>query len=168
MIFSTLTKAYVTMTAELHAAWEGFAAGKAFIGRNHWIGLNVPLLEDTTELATLAGTPGDASTLGPVTLVITPGSTELSCTVTVPTAPTGWTVASVVCVCVLDNDWSTLTAYSDLKWTEVTDEEDPYVCLLENLTPSVLYAVRAFIKWTDPNGDTRYSVSLADEDTPTA
>lgn len=168
MIFATLTKAYVTMTAQLRAAWEGFASGKAFIGRNHWIGLNVALLEDEVALTDLAGTPGDASTLGAVSMTVTPGANQLTVAITEPALPTGWTIAKAVAVCVLDGDWSTLTSYADLKWTETEDATSPYECVLAGLTASVLYAVRAFLVWTDPNGDTRYSVSLADTGTPTA
>ncbi len=167
-IFKTLTKAYITQTTELRAAWETYAAGKAFIGRNRWIGLNVPLLKGDVAGTDMAGTPGDASTLGPVSAVITPGVGELSCAIVEPTTPTGWTLTSMVAVCVLDKDWSTDISYADLKWTEITDESTPYVCILTGLTSSVLYQVRMFIKWLAPDGSTRYSVSLADEDTPTA
>jgi len=168
VLFQSLTKAYVTMTTELRAAWETFASGKSFIGRNHYIGVNVPLMKGEVDAAALAGTPGDASTLGPVSMVITPGDTELSCAIVAPTAPTGWTLTGIAAACVKDNDWSTTMTYDKLKWVEAIDLETPYVCLLSGLTNGVLYQVRAFCKWLAPDGTVRYSISLADSDTPAA
>jgi len=165
-LFKTLTKAYVTQTTKLRAAWESFASGKQFIGRNHWIALNIPLLKNDVALTDLAGTPGDASTLGPVGITVTPGVGTLTVAIAEPTLPTGWTISNAVAVCVKDNDWSTVISYDDLKWTETEDASSPYECVLASLD-TVLYQVRAFLEWLAPDGTTRYSVSLASTGTPT-
>ena len=165
-IFINATRAWTVQGSRTRAAWESFSVGKNFLGRNVYIARQVPALKDQVDLAELIGTPGDASTLPPVSLVVVPGVGQLVCTVVTPTPPTGWTVTGVVCYCIKDSDWS--TAGVDVTQTEGEDLETPYEITLDGALATVLYQVAAFIIWEDPKGDARYSASLIDSDTPTA
>ncbi len=105
-IFQNLTRLWTVMNTVTRASWVAWAAGKDFTGRNALVGKNVAPLNDETDCDLYVGTPGDASTIPPVSTVITPGDTELSVAVTEPTEPTGWTIANCTSYCFLDNDFS--------------------------------------------------------------
>lgn len=163
-IFINLTRAWTVQGTETRAAWVSFALGKNFMGRNAMVAKQVPALNDQTDLNEMVGTPGDASTLPPVSIVVTPGAGQLAVTITEPTLPTGWTIAKCVAFAIKDSDWS--TAGVDVSQTEGEDETTPFEVTLTDLS-TVLYQVRAFIVWTAPDGSTRYSAALGDTGTPT-
>ncbi len=165
-IFQNLTIAYVRMGALQRAAWTSFAAGKPFIGRNRYIGLNVPALNGDVVLDDLVFSPGDASTIPPTGVTVTPGVGELVCTVPSPGTPTGWTLTSAICVALKDADWSTSLPISTFLPVEGEDLATPYEVTLTGLS-AVLYWVGAFIKWLAPDGTVRYSASVSASGTPT-
>lgn len=164
-IFSNGTRAWTVQNTETRNAWQSFAVGKNFLGRNSFIGKNVPALNDQTDLVNFVPTPGDASTLPPLTVVATPGSGELVVVVTPPTAPTGWTITKVVAYCVKDDDWSAV-GVPDVKQTEAEAAADPWECDLTGLETE-LYQTFGFVVWLAPDATTRYSASLTHAGTPT-
>lgn len=164
-IFSNLTRAWTRQNTETRASWVSFALGKNFLGRNSFVAKNVPALNDQTDLLLFVGTPGDASTLPPVSIALTPGSGQIVAVVTPPTAPTGWTITKVVAYCVKDADWSA-AAIPDVEQTEAEAASSPWECTLTGLA-TVLYVVVGFVVWVEPGGETRYSAAVLDSDTPT-
>lgn len=164
-IFINLTRAWTRMNTETRAAWESFALGKNFLGRNSYVAKQVPALNDQSDLALYVGTPGDASTLVPLSIALVPGVGEIVATVTPPTVPTGWAIAKVVAYCLKDADWSA-AAVPDVKQTEAEAASTPWECTLSGLD-TVLYQVCGFVVWTAPDASTRYSASLIDSSTPT-
>lgn len=164
-IFINATRWWLANGTKTRAAWIAYAVGKNFQGRNKLIALQVPALKGDVNLNDMVGTPGDASTLAPVSMVITPGVTQLSVAVTAPSAPSGWTITEVVGFVVLDSNWS--TAGIDVKQTEAFDATTPYTLLFTDLTSAALYQVRAWINWLAPDATQRYSASIAGTGTPT-
>ncbi|MGB8273918.1 MAG: hypothetical protein WCF16_01460, partial [Alphaproteobacteria bacterium] len=106
-IFINSTRYFVRMKPITKAAWLSFAVGKNFQARNHLIALQVPALKTSANLVPLVGTPGDASTLMPTSISVVPGAGQLVITVGAPSAPTGWTLTSIVAFAVKDTDWRT-------------------------------------------------------------
>lgn len=145
--------------------WDRFATGQVLTGRNAMISRFVTINRGLSDLLLMAFSPGAKGGLAPLTLVITPGSQQLSCVVTAPTPPSGWTLTAIQAAAIRDQDPATGTLY------EITAGEDvstPYDVVLTGLTASVLYAVGAWTKWAKPDGSIAYGPSILDSDTPTA
>jgi len=166
-IFINLTRVFSLMGTRLKDAWDSQATGKAYIGRNNFIGKNVPDLQGQADLANLVATPGDASTIPPVSMTVTAGAGTLTVAVTTPTAPTGWTLTRVVAVALKDLDYGTVQAYADLTPTEGEDATSPYSIVLSGLTAAQAYRVASFIHWTAPDASLRYSAAIKGTGTPT-
>ena len=164
--FQNLNRMFVTMQTETKAAWNSFATGRAYTGRNKFIGRNVPLIMGDANMNQFEGTPGDASTIPPVSMTVTPGVATLTVDITEPTTPTGWTLTSGQAACFEDFDPTVLQSLADLVWTEDEDLTTPYSIALTGLN-TVLYQAIGFLKWVAPDGTTRYSASLIDTGTPT-
>lgn len=165
--FLNLNRAYATMSAEIRAAWQAFAVGRPLIGRNHWIGLNVAVIAGDANLDDLVGTPGDASTLGPDAMVVTPGANTLTVDITEPTVPAGWTLQAAVATVLQDRDPTTILTFAELLFTEGEDVATPFSIVLAGLTSAVPYQVIGFLRWLHPDGGVRYSSALRDQGTPT-
>lgn len=145
--------------------WNRFATGQVLTGRNAFISRFVRDNRSESDLLSMTFCPGAKGGLAPLTLVITPGSTQLSCVVTAPTPPDGWTLTSIIAAAIRDQDPASGTLY------EITAGEDvssPFDVVLTGLTASVLYAVGAWTKWAKPDGSIAYGPSIQDSDTPTA
>lgn len=163
-LFQNLTRAWTVQNTETRAAWVAFASGKDFTGRNSLIAKNVPAMNDQTDADDFFGTPGDASTIPPLSTAIVPSDGALEVTITPPTVPSGWTVAACTAYCFLDADWS--AASEDVAQVEAVDVTTPFVCDLTGLTNGSEYQVRSFIRWTAPDATTRYSACIAEQATP--
>lgn len=163
-IFYNLSRLWTITLTNTRASWTSFASGKNFQPRNSFIGRNVPALNDDVNLADFIGTPGDASTIPPFSMTVTPGVETLVVAITVPVSPTGWTITKCVAMAVADVNYSTA---NPLIWTtEGEDLTTPYSITLSAWT-NQLYQVRGFIVWLAPDGSTRYSASLSGSGTPT-
>lgn len=147
------------------APWTRFASGQAFTDRNAYQGRYTALLRGETDLLLYEGSPGAKGGLPPTSIVITPGSNQLSVAFTNPAVPTGWTLVSAVATAVLDQDPA---APTDFTITEGEDDVSQATVVLTGLTPSVLYVVTAWLEWLKPDGTTAYGASILDSDTPTA
>ena len=163
-IFRNSNISWIRQSPNVRAAWVASAVGKDFTGRNHYIGKQVPVLNDQTDLDNLVGTPDDASTLAPTSLVLTPGVNEIVATVTPPSIPTGWSITKVHAYAIPDADWSSAVFANAHKEAEAA--AGPWECTIA-LFAIVLHQVRGYIEWLAPDGTTRWSTSLADSNTPT-
>jgi len=164
-IFSNCGAAWLQQGTYTRLAWEAYAIGKNFLGRNAFIARQVPALQGIVNLDDYVGTPGDASTLAPVSMVVTPGATNLACAVTTPAVPSGWAIARVVAYALRDVNFAIAPATIEQK--EATDATAPYAPDITGLTSQEDYNVRAFIVWTAPDSTTRYSASIAAQATTT-
>ncbi len=154
--FRSLNAGYVTMPAETRAAWTSFATGKPFIARNQFIGKNVANLAGKVNTQLIQFTPGDSSTLPPVSIAVTFGVGSISSAVTVPSTPTGWTLTAAVLVAISDTDPTGGIDANSWNWDEATDLTNPYAPALGGLNAGN-YVCGTFLKWLAPDGTTRYS-----------
>lgn len=166
--FRYLTASFLLQTTDLRGSWDSYVTGKPLINRNAWLGKNVPLVQGDANINSLLATPGDSSTLPPLSIIATPGSNQLSVDIEEPPLPAGWTIARAVAVAC--EDWnpgsSTPPDPNQLRWAEASDATSPYTCVLTSLVGSQLYYVAGFLVWNAPTGELRYSASIATTATP--
>jgi len=161
--FSFIQAVFKTAPALVTAPWAAYATGKVLTDRNAFTKFNLPQIRGEADLDLLTLSPGALGGLPPASMVITPGSGQLSVAVNAPSVlPTGWTIAAAVVAAIRDQDPDTGVL------TEITAGEDTtstYTIVLTGLSAN-LYQVRAWLRWTRPDGKLAYSPDLKDSDTP--
>ena len=150
----------------LRAPWDRFAVGQVLTGRNAFMGRAVSVLRSETDLLLMVFSPGAKGGLAPVSQSIVAASQQLTSTVIVPAAPTGWTLTSAIGVAIRDQDPQSGVLFTTVEVEDVTAA--PYDLVFTGLTASVLYVVSVWLKWTKPDGSIAYGASINDSDTPTA
>ncbi len=166
-IFQNLTRNYTQGPTYFKEAWDSFAIGKAFIGRNVIIRRNVPVLQGQADLTNYVFTPGDASTVPPPTATFTPGVTLITVVPSAPTLPVGWTIERAVAVAIPSFDYGTLQSYVVTRPTEAFDVTSPYSIAITGLSTGSLYRCGTWLIWVAPDGSRRHSASFTGSATPT-
>jgi len=156
--FTWLQNAYKLAPSLFTDPWEAYAQGKVMTGRNAFTKQNLPVLRTETDLTNFVGSPGALGGLPPASVVVTPGNDQLSMAITAPsTVPSGWTVYSAVAAVVADQDPQTEILYNIYAGEDLTSA---YAVLITGLLDATLYQVRAWLKWTRPDGTFAYSPSI--------
>lgn len=163
-IFINCCRWWLKNGVRTRAAWVTYAQGKNFQGRNALVAREVPALKLSATLGPFVGTPGDASTLPPVSVNVVPGAGILTATVVAPAIPTGWTLTCIAGFAVKDTDWRTLGV--DVAQTEMEDVVTPFVLVFSGLA-TVLYQVRCWCVWLAPDATERHSACVVGSGTPT-
>lgn len=166
-IFRMLSQMWKQLPAGAIAPWNAFATGRSFLGVNAFTGQNLRLLRKpttATNMSLFLGSPGARGGPAPTGIAVTPGSTQLTVGVTVPTPPAGWAVTGVRGIAFLDqnpqDNFVGPVIYA-------TDDTDPYSLVFTGLTASALYVVSAWIEYARPDGLVAYSLALGGTGTPT-
>lgn len=149
--------------ALFQAPWDLFATGQVLTGRNAMLSSAVLNLRSEVDLAKMVFSPGAKGGLAATMLVVTPGVADLTCAITEPSLPTGWTIQAGVAVAIKDQDPSVGILYN------ITAGEDlatPFSVVLAGLD-TVLYRVGAWLRWTKPDTTTAYGPSILGSGTPT-
>lgn len=161
--FRGLTRMYSVLSTNVLASWTSYAVGKQLIARNKFIGVNVPLVSGLANVGGMLPTPGDAGTIPPLDFTPVGGLGQITTTIQVPAAPSGWTLISAVACCVPDT-WTptngTPPTFEDVRFYEAEDVSAPYAPTISGL-PDADYYTWAFIVWQDPSGTNRYSAPIA-------
>lgn len=166
-IFATLNTMWKLAPAGMVDAWTAFAKGRSFVNRNAFIGQNVKSLRGNgapTSMADFIASPGVGGAAPPTTILATPGDTELSIAVGLPSVPAGWTIKASSAVAFIDQSPDEPFA-SALVFA--TDTVSPADLVIPGLTNDELYVFAVWLEWEKPDGSTAYSISLADTATPT-
>ncbi len=146
------------------APWDAFAFGRAFLGRNAFIGQNVQALRGDVDFTDFVGSPGARGGLPPDSILATAGVGQITVDFTNPAAPTGWTLDSAVAWAGQDQDPALALAGAPV---EGEDNVAQSQVVLNGGLPTVLHWVRAWLVWTKPDGRTAFSPSLSATATPT-
>jgi len=163
-VFSWLQAVYKQAPALFTAPWTAYATGKVLTARNALSKFNLSALRGDADLAQFTFSPGALGGLPPTTLVVTPGNDLLTCDVTAPALPTGWTIQGAVVAAIRDQSPETGILYSIVAGEDLTSA---YSVVLTPLTQSVVWRVGAWLRWTRPDGQTAYSPSILGSGTPT-
>lgn len=162
-VFAMLNRVWNLAAADFRAPWTANAKGRPFTDRNRFIGDNIKLIRDESDMAKFEGSPGALGGVVASALDLTPSSGEISATLTEPDIPSGWTISSAVFVLLNDgapddlaSDASTTKSVSASPWTgDFTDLD------------AGDYIVSAWFTFTRPDGSTAYGPSLTEQATAT-
>jgi len=156
--FSWLQNVFKLAPSLFTDPWNAYAQGKVMTGRNAFTKQNLPVLRTETDLTNFIGSPGALGGLPPTAVVVTPGNDQLQVAVTAPSVvPSGWSVYSAIVAVIPDQDPQTEILYN------ISADEDltsAYSITLTGLLSAQLYQVRAWLKWTRPDGLFAYSPSI--------
>ena len=166
-VWAMIGNAWLYAPAAVQAAFNAYALGKPLTGRNKFFAENQKLLAVDPKPAGIDGfvfSPGSGGGLPPTNLIVTEGNAQLTLGVTLPVAPSGWTIQSAVGVAVPQQDPT--DPFSGLFFIDV-ETVDPDTCVITGLTNGTEYVVGFFLVWEKPDGKLAYSISLSDSGTPT-
>jgi len=157
-VFSWLNAAWKLLAADAQAPWTANAAGRPYTNRNQWIKSNLPDLRSGTDLSTLIGSPGALGGLAPAAMSVDGGSGDITVTFTVPSLPTGWSIAKSVAVAFGAGDpHDSISAVSHT----ATADADPWTVTIDSLDAGD-YEVAGWFEITRSDGRTAYGPSLSD------
>jgi len=159
--FRYLTASFLLQSTNVRQSWDMYVTGKPLINRNSWLGKNVAAIAGLLDLTGLSATPGDSSTIPPVSVTPVGGVATITTTIVSPPVPAGWTISECYAAACQDWDPSSLTAptSAELQWFEQDDNTSPYVPVIAGLAAGT-YRVFGFIGWMAPDGGLRYSASI--------
>jgi|SRR5579864_1804720 len=155
-VFSWGSATWKNAPTLLKAPWTAFAKGKAFTDRNAFLGQNTKALRTATTMANIVFSPGAGGGLPPASITATGSAGHIAIGTTNPSAPTGWTITSMVGLAVKSVDPHTASnspvyAGSD----NVTFDS----VNLAGLTAGT-YEVGAYLVWTKPGSVLAYSTAV--------
>lgn len=165
-LFKKLQRMWLLMPATGKAPFEANAQGRPFTAANAFTKLNVSGIDTETpptDMDFFKGSPGAKGGLPPASLIVTPGSGQLSVAVAAPSLPPGWTINMAAGIAFLDQDPQ--TEFSGTIQAQ-TDNTSTYALVFTGLTASVVYQVSAWLVWNRPDGTLAYSTSLTTQGTP--
>lgn len=157
-VFRTTSEMWKVAPTIAITPWDAFATGRAFVGRNAFMGQNVEAMRGEVDMDLFVGSPGARGGLPPLTMVPTSvAALGLEVPMTEPALPTGWTITAAQAMIFEDQDPAvafagTIDAGEDLA--------TPFTVDFTGLT-AVNYQVRGWLKWLKPDGQIAYSVALA-------
>ena len=155
-VFKSLNSMWLRSPSLMRAPWTAQATGRPYTDRNHFVAINVPLLQGDAALTDMILSPGNGAP-PPVTAVLSSGGAgALTSTITPPTAPLGWTLVSAVLCAVLQGDPDPSSIRTPFA---VEDLTNPYAPALAGLATGT-YVAGSWLHYTDPSGVNRYSISL--------
>ena len=139
------------------ATWDRFAQGQVLSGRNAFIGRQTNALRAVTVVDTWIGSPGAKGGLAASSLVVTPAALQLTYDVTVPTAPTGWTLTSAIGALLEQQDPQTDTG---INMVVLEDLAAPFSLVFTGLTAATVYVGSIWLKWLKPDASIAYGASI--------
>lgn len=155
-VFSWLNAVWKLSPALVQAPWVAASAGNPYTDRNWWISKNLPVLRPITDLAGLIGSPGALGGLAPALVTPAGGAGTADFTMTDPSLPTGWAIASGVAMVILDQDAHVDTDYESFAAADVATPFAPSIAGLAAGT----YRWAAWYTFTRPDGRTAYGPSV--------
>lgn len=159
--FAMLREIWKLMPSVGREPWDAFATGRPFLGLNAFIGENMRVIRGQGDLLLFRGSPGARGGLPPEDIVAmaTANPGEVEVTFSNPAAPDGWTLEASVAMAFQDHD-----PVTDVIPPIVVAEETggTGIVTLSGLTEGQTQIVLGWLRWSKPNGQKAYSVSLND------
>lgn len=155
-VFSFLSGYWKLANAQIIAPWNAFAKGQPKSGRNIFMGTNIKLLREGTDLSALVASPGANGGVSVDAATASGGSGTITGAVTAPTLPTGWSVVAANMAAIKSADPHTSLVYQSLFATDVSS---PYAPALTGVAAGT-YDVQMWMEYTKADGSTAYSPSI--------
>lgn len=144
--------------------WDKYVQGKPMTARNAFTKASLAVLRPAANLNGIVLSGGALGGPPPTAVVGTPGAGQVSCAIAVPaTVPVGWSLVGAIAAAIRDQNPHSGVLFN------VTAGEDlvaPYVVVLTGLGVG-LQQIRAWLKWTRPDGTTAYSPEVSTTATTT-
>lgn len=159
-VFKTLQQFFALAPGPVIAAFDLYATGRPFMGRNAFTSRNLAVLRDGDPENSMAGlitSPGARGGLPPAAIIADVVASDITVTLTLPQIPAGWTLTQAIAVAFIDQ---AATAEFGATIHSAVDAADPFEPVLLGLDPGD-YVVSGFLQWEKPDGTTAYSRSLA-------
>ena len=144
------------------APWDRFAQGQVLSGRNAFIGRQTNILRAVTVVDTWVGSPGAKGGIAAVSLALTPAALQMTVDVTVPTAPTDWTLTSAIGALLEQQDPQSA---SGINMAALEDVATPFSLVFTGLEAATVYVASVWLKWLKPDGSIAYGASINAQDT---
>lgn len=160
-IFRNLNQFWALAPAFVHNAFDLYAQGRAFLGRNRFIGDNSPIMRGNPDQDSMAGlvvSPGARGGYAPVAMDAVANAGDIDVTFTLPTAPDGWTLTFAHALAFIDQPGTEAFMAEILS---ASDDTGTGIVTLPSAEAGD-YVVAGFLQWEKPDGSIAYSRSLAD------
>lgn len=142
----------------MRAAWNRFAVGQQFVGRNAYMGQNLKATRGEVDMALYIGSPGAKGGLPCSGLTLTTvASNGIEAVVTTPAPPDGWTLTSLICTALLDQTPEAAVGDVIQEGEDLSAAEVDFTGL-----DTATYFVQAWLKWAKPDTTIAYGVSIVD------
>lgn len=159
--FATLREMWKLNPTIGRAPWDAFATGRKFLGLNKYIGENLRVVRGEADYLNFLGSPGARGGLPPVSVTVSQGvaTGELEVDFVTPTPPNGWVLDATQAVGFPDQDPAV-----DFGGPLVADEDaaTQSTVTLTGFAAAETVVAAGWLKWTKPNGETAFSVSISD------
>jgi len=162
-VFSFMNAVWKLAPASMQAVWTANAKGRPYTDRNKFIGDNVKLLREETDLSLMVFSPGANGGSAAAALGLAPAAGAIAATLTAPDLPAGWTITMAIFALIADQDPQTGT---QPKVTVMTDAMTPFAANFTGLAAGD-YVVAGWFQFLKPNGQVAYGASLSDVATAT-
>lgn len=144
--------------------WVAATRGIPMTPQNMVLSKNIFTLRNALDLNDMVLSPGAAGGIPPTGIIVTPGVDSLSVAVSVPAAPTGWTLTAAQGVVVRDQDPHDLIVENPVTAEDLTST---YTLVFSGLTSAMDYQIGVWLKWLTTNQSDAYSIALRAVDQPT-
>lgn len=143
--------------------WSSFSTGKPLTDRNAITQSNVAAMRGQPDRADFVGSPGSNGGVAGTSASPAGGaaSGEIDAELTVPAAPTGWTLQAVQAFAMQDGDPATEVP------NPIGEAENnapaaggSNTATISGLTPNTLHVVAAWPVWQKPDGTTAYGAGI--------
>lgn len=160
-IFANLNQFWALSPSFVQDAYNLYAQGRQFLGRNRMIGDNSPVMraiENQDSMAGLIISPGARGGYAPISMDATANAADIEVDFVLPTAPAGWTLTNAHALAFIDQ------ASTDPFMAEILSGSDNGAPPQVTFTTSEAgdYIVCGFLQWEKPDGTVAYSRSMAD------
>lgn len=163
-LFAWLQQTWKTAPTLMQQVWTLAAKGQPLTDRNLFSQKNLNaigrLATDNDDIVFSDGAKGGTP---PVSVSVVAAAGTITGTVTTPTPPVGWTIASCIGAAIRQQNPQTGILY---KVSAAEDTTSPYAPAITGLTTGQVYNVGWWIKWLKPDGSIAYSPQVATTNTP--
>lgn len=159
-IFRTLNQFWALSPAFVADAYNLYAQGRPFLGRNRFIGDNSPILRGIEDQASMAGlivSPGARGGYAPASFDVTADAGDIVADFTLPTLPAGWALTAAHVVAFIDQGSTEPFLAEILSGSSVAPSAEVTIPAVEPGT----YVVAGFLQWEKPDGSVAYSRSVS-------
>lgn len=156
-VFTYMSNLWKLAATAAQLPWASNAVGRAYTGRNKFIGDNVRLLRPGTDMSDFVASPGSNGGLVAASISAANVSGTVTTTLVAPDLPSGWTIQSATAWLVHNSDPHTATVFQSYVGT---DNTTPYAPAVSGVAVGS-YIVSGWFVFVKPDGSLAYGPSIS-------